>query len=179
MNVLAVAAQMAGNLGEARDLMRDRIKLAREAGNFATVAIESNNLSMVERQLGNNDEAEALAREALDISSRRGDSLAIAWNLNGLAASEANRGIFERAAKLIGAADTAMRTAGGAWPPDELVHYDRTVASLTTALGEAEFARCREAGRSLTAAAAIAFALGRNNAPPCPPPNPHEAPGGQ
>ncbi|MEX2031034.1 MAG: tetratricopeptide repeat protein [Anaerolineales bacterium] len=169
MHVLAVAAQMAGNFGEARDLMRGRIKLARETGNFATVAIESNNLSMVERQLGNNDEAEVLALEALDISSRRGDGLAIAWNLNGLAAAVANRGVFERAAKLIGAADTAMKSAGGAWPPDELVHYDRTVSSLTEALGDAEFARCREAGRSMTSADAIDFALGKSNAPQLPP----------
>jgi hypothetical protein len=49
MHVLAVAAQMAGNFLEARELMSARIALAREMGNLATVSIESNNLSMVER----------------------------------------------------------------------------------------------------------------------------------
>jgi hypothetical protein len=40
---------MAGNFLEARELMSARIALAREMGNLATVSIESNNLSMVER----------------------------------------------------------------------------------------------------------------------------------
>jgi hypothetical protein len=114
---------------------------------------------MVERQLGNLDEAEALAREALDISYRRGDSLAIPWNLNGLAAVTAYRGEFDRAATLIGAADAAMDAAGGAWPPDELVHYERTVATLTEMRGPVALERLRAAGRSLTTSEAVDFAL--------------------
>lgn len=160
MHVLAVAAQMAGDLLEARDIMRQRIELARETGNLATVSIESNNLSMVERQLGNAKEAEELAREALDITYRRGDSVAIPWNLNGLAASIANRGEFERAAALIGAADATMRAVGGAWPPDELVHYQRTVATLAEAMGPAAFERARTVGNSMTTSEAVEFALG-------------------
>ena len=160
MHVLAVAAQMAGDFLEARDMMRQRIDLARESGNLAVISIESNNLSMVERQLGNFDEAEALAREALDISRRRGDGLAIAWNLNGLAAATAGRGDLERAATLIGAADAAMEGAGGAWPPDELVHYERTLTALTGAMAPLTFERARSAGRSMTTPEAVAFALG-------------------
>lgn len=160
MHVLAVAAQMAGDLLEARDVMRQRITLAREMGNLATISIESNNLSMVERQLGNMDEAEALAREALEISHRRGDGMAIAWNLNELAAATASLGAFGRAATMIGAADVAMDAAGGAWPPDELVHYENTVAVLTEAMGSSEFERARATGRSMTTREAVDFALG-------------------
>jgi tetratricopeptide (TPR) repeat protein len=160
MHVLAVAAQMAGDLFEARDVMRQRIELAREAGNLATVSIESNNLSMVERQLGNIDAAEALAREALHISHRRGDNLALSWNLNGLAAATLLRGEFDRAARLIGAADAAMRAAAGAWPPDELVHYERTVASLTEAMGSVAFEQARTTGSSMTTSEAVDYALG-------------------
>jgi len=160
MHVLAVAAQMAGDLAEARELMSRRIELARETGNFATVGIECNNLSMVERQLGNIEGAEALAREALQISSRRGDGLAISWNLNGLAAVAAHRRDFERAATLLGAADAAMEDAGGAWPPDELVHYQRTVGAATEALGATPFQTVRALGHSMTTDQAIDFALG-------------------
>lgn len=159
MHVLAVASQMAGDLLEARELMSQRIALAREMGNFVTISIESNNLSMVERQLGNIDEADALSREALDISYRRGDSLAIAWNLNGLAATAAAQSEFDRAAMLIGAADAAMESAGGAWPPDELVHYERTVNALTTAMDSVSFERARLVGRSMTSLEAVNFAL--------------------
>jgi len=159
MHVLAVAAQMVGDLPEARDRMRQRIALARETGNLATISIECNNLSMVERQLGNLDAAEALAREALDISHRRGDHLAVPWNLNGLAAAAACRGEFERSATLIGAADATLEAAGGAWPPDELAHYQVTVATLGKAMEPPELEAARAAGRSMTMLEAVRFAL--------------------
>ena len=160
MHVLGVAAQMAGDFLEARDVMSGRIALAREQGNLATISSEAGNLSMVERQLGNLNEAEALAREALDIAYQRGDELAVGWMVNGLAAVAADRGDLNRAATLIGIADAAMEAAGGAWPPDELVHYERTVAALTREMGSTQFERERAAGRSMTTAEAVALALG-------------------
>jgi non-specific serine/threonine protein kinase len=162
MHVLGVAAQMAGDLVEAREVMSRRIALAREKGNLATVSIESGNLSMVERRLGNFDQAEALARDALDIDYRRGDHLSIPWKLNGIAAIAADRGEYDRAATLIGVADAALEASGGAWPPDEREHYQRTVATLTQAMGAQEFAQARAAGLALTLPQAVAFALGRS-----------------
>jgi len=160
LHVLGVAAQMAGDFLEARDLMSQRIALAREEGNYATISSEAGNLSMVERQLGNLDQAHALAREALEIDYRRGDDLAIPWKINGLAAVATDSGEFDRAATLIGAADATMRAAGGAWPPDELIQYERTVATLNHSMGSAEFGRKREAGASMTTREAVEFALG-------------------
>src|SRR5687768_2326748 len=164
MHVLAVGAQMAGDLHEARDLMNQRIALGRETGNFATVSVEAGNLSMVERQLGNLDNAEALAREALNIDCRRGDALSIPWKINGLAAVAAERGEFERAAMLIGIADAAMKTAGGAWPPDEWQQYERTVGVLRDAMGSADLDRARAAGYAMLAQDALNFALGPKGA---------------
>ena len=148
MHVLGVAAQMAGDLREAREVMSARIALGREQGNFGTISSEAGNLSMVERQLGNLDEAEALAREALEIDCRRGDELAIPWKINGLAAVAADRAQFDRAATLIGAADATMETGGGKWPPDELQHYERTTAVLTEAMDREAFEQARGVGRA-------------------------------
>jgi tetratricopeptide (TPR) repeat protein len=164
MHVLGVAAHMAGDFLEARDLMSRRIALAREVGNLATVSSEAGNLSMVERQLGNLDEAEALAREALDIDYRRGDDMGIPWKVNGLAAVATDRGEFDRAATLIGIADATMAAAGGAWPPDERQHYERTVAALIETMGSAEFERARATGRLMTTSEAVDFALGTRTA---------------
>jgi len=164
MHVLGVAAQMAGDLLEAREVMSKRIALARKAGNLATISIESGNLSMVERQLGNLDQAEALAHEALEIDFQRGDGLAIPWKVNALAAVARDRGDFVRAATLIGIADSTMEAAGGAWPPDELVHYEKTVETLSRAMGEAEFERVRARGRSMNTSEGVGFALGTSPA---------------
>jgi tetratricopeptide (TPR) repeat protein len=159
MHVLAVAAQMAGDLHEARDMMKQRIALARETGNLATVGLESSNLCMVERQLGNLEEADALGREALEISHRRGDGSAIPWTLNQIAANAASRKHFPRAATLLGAADAAMEAIGGAWPPDEKLHYESTQQALAAAMSPAELDRARAAGRAMTTQEAVDYAL--------------------
>lgn len=159
MHVLGVAAQMAGDLLEARDVMSRRIALARHTGDLYTVSSECGNLCMVERQLGNLDGAEALAKEALEIDIRSGNEMAIPWKVNGLAAVAADRQEFDRAAALVGIADFAMEAAGGAWPPDELAQYERTVAILTEALGALQLDRARAAARAMTTAEAVAFAL--------------------
>jgi len=151
---------MQGDLLEARDLQSERIRLAREMGNIATVGYESGNLSMVERQLGNLDRAEALARDALTIYDQRDDNWAIPLGLSGLAAIAAARGETERAATLVGAAEALIAAAGMGWPPDEIVQYEGTVATLTERMGTADYERVRDAGRSLTARAAVDVALG-------------------
>ena len=159
MHVLAVAEQMSGNLAEAARLMSERIELGRATGNFATIAIESNNLSMVERQLGNLDRAGELSREAFEIFRRRGDAIATAWALNGLAAVTAAQGQGERAAVLLGIADAALADAGGEWPPDERVQHDETAARLLEQLGPAGLERALSRGRSMTADEGVKFAL--------------------
>jgi tetratricopeptide (TPR) repeat protein len=160
MHVLAVAEQMSGNLAEAARLMSERIAIGRETGNYATIAIESSNLSMVERQLGNHDRAEELSREALEIFRRRGDAIATAWALNGLAAVTAAQGRAERAAVLLGIADAALADAGGEWPPDERVQHDETVARLSEELGHEDFERARGRGSGMTAEDSVDFAAG-------------------
>src|SRR5678815_1684250 len=149
MHVLGVAAQMAGDFAEAKDVMSRRIALAREAGDVYTISSEAGNLSMVERQVGNLDAAEFLGAEALRIDFETGNELAIPWKVNALAAVAAARGEFERAGTLIGIADFTMDAAKGAWPPDEWAQYQGTVAAVTGALGTAELDRLREAAHAM------------------------------
>ena len=130
MHLLGVGAQIAGDLLEAREWMTRRLALVRELKNEALISSEASNLSMVERQLGNLDAAEALVREAMEIAERRGDEFMKPFTLSGLAAVATERGKFERAATLIGAAEAIMEAQGAAWPPDERPHYDRVVATL-------------------------------------------------
>src|SRR5262245_53182143 len=165
MHVLGVAAQMAGDFDEAREFMTKRIALAREAGNLATVSSEAGNLSMVERQVGNLDEAEALAREALEIDFRRGDEWAMPYKISGIAAVWTDRGDFDRAATLVGAAEAMMEREKADWPPDERPHYERMLTRLPRALGEKEFERVRAKGRELSNVDAVAFALADRPAP--------------
>ncbi len=159
LHVLGVAAQMAGDLEEARGYMTERIAIAREMKIFSTVGMEGSNLAMVERQLGNLDEAEELSREALDISVRRGDAWMTPLVLSGLAAVAALKGRHERAATIIGAVEAMMQAQGFEWPPDERPHYETTVAALKKAMRADELERARATGREMSEAEIVDWAM--------------------
>jgi tetratricopeptide (TPR) repeat protein len=148
LHVLGVAAQMRGDLDEARGLMRRRIDLARQLGHDALVASEAANLSAVERQLGNLDSAEELAQEALRISQARKDAWIMPYVYNALAAIAVDRGEHAAAATLLGRASALVEAQGNAWPPDEIVHYERSRAAVTAALPADELAQAWAAGVS-------------------------------
>lgn len=160
MHVLGVALQMSGDLAGARDVMAARIALGRELGDEFVVWVESANLSMVERQLGNLTGAEALSREALEIVSRQGDQMAVPWVMNGLAAALAAKGEHQRAATIVGTAETLLERAGGKWPPDERQQYEGTLAILAAALAPEALEQARAAGGAMTIEEGVAFALG-------------------
>lgn len=159
LHVLGVAAQMTGDWAEARQFMTQRMALARELGQYASIAAEASNLSMVELQLGHLGQAEALAREALEIDVRRDDEWAIPYSLMRLVQVAAGRGELERAAALLGAVEAMMSAQGAVWPPDERPHYERTVAQLTEAMGSAQFETTRADGRTLGMQEAIGLGV--------------------
>ena len=148
LHVLGVAAQMQGDLEEARGLMRERIALSREQGHDALVASEAANLSAVERQLGDLDSAEELAHEALRIAQARKDAWLLPYIYNALAATAVDRGEHVVAATLLGQADALVEAQGNAWPPDEIVHFERSRAAVTAALPPDELDRAWAAGVS-------------------------------
>jgi tetratricopeptide (TPR) repeat protein len=164
MHVLGVAYQMSGEFEAARKVMSDRIAIGRETGNEYLIAIESANLSMVERQLGNLEHAEALARESLAIMDRRGDELAIPWVVNSLAAVTAARGDLYRAATLLGFAEAGIERAGGEWPPDERAQYEGTLEVLRTGLSPETLEKARSDGASMSTSNGVAFALSASSA---------------
>jgi tetratricopeptide (TPR) repeat protein len=159
LHLLGVGAQIAGDLAEARDWMTERLALVRSIGNDFLVASEASNLSMVERQLGNLDIAEELDREALVVGERIGDEFTRPFAITGLAAIATERGEYERAATLLGAVEAMMESQRMEWPPDERPHYDRMLADLPDAMGNAEFDRARSAGKSMSPSDAVALAL--------------------
>ena len=158
-HVLGVLEQMAGNLQAARGYMSERIELARGLGEMGMLGMECGNLSMVERQLGNLDRAEELAREALQIYYGRDDDWAMPWGMNGMAAIHALRKKYDLAAVLVGATEALLEAANLAWPPDERIHYDNTVAALSEAMGSSVFEAARQIGRTKSKHEAVELAL--------------------
>jgi non-specific serine/threonine protein kinase len=158
-HVLGVALQMSGDLQGARTVMAERLERARAGGNAYVVAMESSNLSMVERRLGNLDQAAHLSLDALRITRDGADEMAIPWILNGLAAVTAAQGRAERAAKLLAIAECLLERAGGEWPPDEREQHDGALATVSEAISAAQLEASRSEARTMTVADAVEFAL--------------------
>ncbi len=159
LHVLAVTAQMRGDLLEARERMTQRMQLARELGSFGGVAGEASNLSHVERRLGNLKRAEQLALEALQIAERRGDEWLIPYVLSALAATAAEGQQFVRATQLLGAATQMMEDQGAALPPDEAPLFEQTRAAAAKALGPIEFDTAWDLGRAMPFTEAVSYAM--------------------
>ena len=157
MHVLGVAHQMSGEFEDARRVMSQRIALGREAGNDYLVAVESANLSMVERQLGNLPDAAALSREALETFDRLGDALAVAWSANSHAAVTAAIGDLPRAATILGFAEAGIERAGGEWPPDERAQYEETLTALRAGMAASDIEDARATGRTLSPSEALSL----------------------
>jgi tetratricopeptide (TPR) repeat protein len=136
-HVLGVALQMSGDLQGARDVMQARL----------------------EHALGNLDRAEALSLAALRFSAAKRDEMAIPWSINGLAAVTAAQGRLERAATLIGIAESLLVKAGGEWPPDEREQYEGTLATIAAGLSPTASEQARSAGAAMALDEAVTFAL--------------------
>ena len=165
LHLLGVGAQIVGDLIEAREWMTQRLALVRATGNDFLISSEAANLAMVERQLGDLDAAEGLEREALEIDARTGGKFVTPFAMSGLASIATERGAFERAATLVGAAEAIMEAQQMAWPPDERPHYERLLADLPEAMGADAFERARTRGREMPASEAVDFALGSKASP--------------
>ena len=83
----------------------------------------------------------------------------IAWSINGRAAVVTAQGDHDRAARLIGFAETTLDRAGGEWPPDERVQYEESVATLGENLPPDHLTRLRSEGAAMSTQAALAYAL--------------------
>jgi len=117
------------------------------------------NLGMVAQARGDLEDAVARYREALGDYRAIGHLEGISEIFQRLAKVAAARQESERAARLMGAADVLPYTVGSLEPAFEHETYDRCVAEVRAALGEAAFAAAFAAGRVLPLEDAIAAAL--------------------
>jgi hypothetical protein len=65
---------------------------------------------------------------------------------NALAATAVDRGEHATAATLLGRANALVEAQGNAWPPDEIVHYERSRAAVAAALPPDELEQAWAAG---------------------------------
>ncbi len=135
-----------GDLAKAKILLAESVQLARGLGNRPQLAVSLHELGRVMLALGADGEATELEREALALRRDQGEMWGIAECLEGLAAVARSQGRFERAARLIGAAEIVRETVRVPLPAADRADYEQGLMALRAALGDQAFLAVREEG---------------------------------
>jgi tetratricopeptide (TPR) repeat protein len=158
-NGLGLTARRQGDYGRARELHSEALSYFREAGFTDETAYSLACLGFVEELGGDLDAAEGFHRESLLLARGLVDELPLALALEGLACVAAARQQPERAAVLLGAAESIRKRAGTPIPQQERVDVDRATDAAVTALGPEAFTGMHERGRRMSIDEAAGSAL--------------------
>lgn len=147
---------LVGNLALAEHDYPRAVELGNQAGDLLTrlgaphgLAITRWNMGLAELALGNAARAESLFADALRLANENDIAEVAAWCPTGLAAVSSRRRDFERAASLLGLAETLMAETGAVLEPMERELFDHTRAAAEDGLGHDNFVAAEKAGRSL------------------------------
>lgn len=159
LHVLGVAAQMSGDYLQARTWMSKRLDLAEQMGDLRLVAAEAGNLSVVELRLGGLGRAKELADTSLRLTIQCGDAWMIPYCFNAHAAIAVQNTDYERAVRLLSAANKLVAEQGAEWPPDEGPIFQQSRAKAAEALSRNAFERAWSTGHGQSVAEAVNSAL--------------------
>jgi len=148
---LGLTARREGKLDAAETHLRSVLRTSRRIGSEPDVArtISWSELGFIAEQRGDPAAARSLHLQCLTAARKLGDPRAVAQALTGLAGAQALGGRPEQAAQLLGAADTAWRSAGASLLPSGSADVNRITAVARQALGDAAFAAEFQNGRWL------------------------------
>jgi predicted ATPase/DNA-binding SARP family transcriptional activator len=162
------AAVAVGNLGRQAFALRDyeraagllerSLDLHRQAGEGFTVAATLTLLGWVAQNLGDRPRAAAFHAEGLELWIKLGNLWGITLALQGIAALAALTGGPERAARLLGAAESLRERYGFALWPTVRGQHERDVEAVGRALSVERLAAAWAEGRAMTQAQAVACA---------------------
>ena len=160
LSCLAYLAMHEGDIDRASRLLEEMVERARQAGEKWGLGIVLSDLALLRVVQQRYEEARALGTEGVSIYQEFGDPLGVAWCLGVLSGAEAGEGQSLRAARLRGAMEGLLDSAGA--PPQVSFHTwigDRSRDLMNAALGDAGYDAAIAEGRAMSLSRAIQFGL--------------------
>jgi tetratricopeptide (TPR) repeat protein len=158
LNNLGEVARTQGQFDQARKYYEECESLLSTTGDRGDIPRFVHNLGYVAQHEENFELAEAQFRKALAMFRRLGNRRGISECLAGLAGLKAQQGQTEWGATLLSAAESLLKSTGGAWWPADRVEVERNREMLRSALPADEFAKAQKTGEGMNIDQAIAFA---------------------
>jgi predicted ATPase/DNA-binding SARP family transcriptional activator len=148
---LGQTARREGKLDAAEAHIRNVLRTSQRIGSEPDVArtVSLSELGFIAEQRGDPAVARSWHAQCLTAAQKLGDQQIVAQALTGLAGAQALDGQPGRAARLLGAADTAVRPAAAGSSHRDNADVTRITAMTRQALGEAAFAAEFRSGRRL------------------------------
>ncbi len=159
LGLLGEIARAEGDHTQARAMAEETLRISQVLGGIPAFSWTLRNLGYVDLAQGNPAAAISRLGEALGLFHRRGERLGVACCVAGLAGASAAIGRYERAARLLGAAQALLDALGMRLAPADSLAYEHTLAATCTALGDVAFNQAFAAGLAFAEAEAIALAL--------------------
>ena len=148
---LGQTARREGKLDAAEIHLRNVLQTSQQTGSDPDIArtISLSELGFIAEQRRDPAAARSLHLECLTAARKLRSPQAVAQALTGLAGAQALAGRPDRAAQLLGAADTVWRSAGASPPPSQSADANRITTVTRQALGETAFTAEFQNGRRL------------------------------
>ena len=156
---LGVAAASSGNYAAARPYLEESETLYRQLGDRRMVTAAQSEQAHIARQTGNYSQAVPLYFATILGWQELGHQAALAHDLESLAFIAIAQSQPQRAACLLGSAESVREAADSPMAAVERTEYTEHVAALHAQMDVASFAAAWASGRALTVDQAIAFAL--------------------
>jgi predicted ATPase/DNA-binding CsgD family transcriptional regulator/predicted negative regulator of RcsB-dependent stress response len=154
-----------GNHAGARACYEESLAGCRQAGDQRAIALSLANLGAVDTADGGYANAQRHLSESATIHFQLGDLAGVAFVLERFVALAAAQHDYSRAICLAAAADALRKAIGSPLSPIALARLDRGLADARRVVGEEATGAARAAGRELSPADAIAYALDTREPP--------------
>jgi tetratricopeptide (TPR) repeat protein len=152
LNLLGEVKRMRQHYAEAKGYYEESLQELRAVDYQSGVAIVLANLGWTVYHMGDYGEAFAHFTESMNLSHDLDFPHGIAVALFGVAGALARLEHPQQAAKLLGAADAIHASIGIVMSSSDEPDYECTREELQAHLGQADFGRCWQAGRTMTVA---------------------------
>ena len=159
LNRQGEVARIQGNYAQATALYEESLATFREVGDRWNSATVLSNLGYVAQYQHDLLLATARFNEGLALYHELGSKQGIALCLTGLAGVAGAQAQPQRAARLLGAAESLREATGAAIEPSDRADYDRNVAAASAQLDKATWMAAWAEGRAMPLALVIAHAL--------------------
>jgi predicted ATPase/class 3 adenylate cyclase len=162
----ALTAIEAGDYGRGGQLLEQSLADAERTGSDQFTGNALCDLGILSLYEGRYEDAAPLFARALESALRTGWRINLVYTIRGLAATAAARADVDAAARLLGAADVIEEEIGERPQGYAVRIYAETAAPVLDRLDEPELAAAHAAGRAMSQADAVAFALATVNEQP-------------